>query len=153
MRKLATWQESKNLDADGKAGSFTLQWLSQQPTGKGLEAHVSSNATVYLGMNPAARTRESAALKASAGGNVTSVPGSSNQDTARAGTSTADLGTPKGRKDFVNSIPGLDPSRTTDLEKFLENSDPNTKDELAQLIVLLNEAETGKRLIVRGRAN
>lgn len=149
VRKLGEWQTSKNLEADGRAGDVTLQWLSQQPGGKGLDAHVKSNATIYLGMNPAARVHESDKLKQQLGGDVESLLGSNDQDHVEAGAANADLTTPEGRKAFVGSLPGLDPSRATNIEAFLAASGGNTRDELAQLVKLMHEAETGKRLIKR----
>ena len=149
VRKLGEWQTSRKLEADGKAGDTTLQWLSQQPGGKGLEVYVKSNATVYLGMNPGARENESATLKAHAGHDVEAVLGSAGQDRVKAGSSVVDLTTPEGRKAFVSSLPDLNPSKATSIEKFLEASEGKTKDELARLVELMNEAETGKRLIKR----
>jgi hypothetical protein len=147
--KVATWQKTKGLTGDGKIGNIGLQWMSQEPGGAGLETLVTSNATVYLGVNPTPRAHESAALREALGQSLTAATGSAQQDTVKIGTATHDLTTSEGVDAFVKEFSGLDSSRQVLLKQFIENSSQNSADEIAQLCLAFYKAETGKTLVKR----
>ncbi len=150
VEKIAAWQAAKGLDADGKVGNITLQWLSQSPGGAGLEANVKSDDILYVGLNPSSKHLEKKTLESKAGSaKVTSVVGATKQDTAKVGGQTVDLQTDEGLTAWLASIPNLSPERSALLEAFIKRAGASAMDEVAQLAQVLNEAETGQRLIKR----
>ncbi|MCB9731360.1 MAG: DUF4157 domain-containing protein [Deltaproteobacteria bacterium] len=155
VRKIAAWQHGKGLDADGKVGDITMQWLSMEPAGKGLDAFVKANDILYLGMNPASRDKESSLL-ASQGAKVTAIKGSKEQGHLAVDGADVDLGTEDGVKAFVDSLKGLPDGKKQQLTTFLKSADFMAKDELAEMARQLYRAETGqclfKRVVLSGHS-
>lgn len=151
VQKAATWQAAMGLDADGKLGDISMQWLSQQPGGKGLERHVKSNAVMYVGLNPQSVGSEIRTIKGRAGSrNVTAISGTEEtQGKIDVAGDMVDLSTEEGLQAFIGSLSGLDPGKKDRLKSWLEKADFMAKDELAQMARHLAKAETGKALIKR----
>jgi hypothetical protein len=151
VQKIARFQQRESFDVDGRVGDMTLQRISQQPGGEGLEDLVQRDDILYLGLNPASRDKEMDQLEG-AGASVTGVTGARgarNQDTAKVDGRTVDLGTPEGIEALMGSFPKLDAARIGALTSFFEGAGGNAKDELAQLARYLYDAEFGKRLFKR----
>lgn len=155
VRKIAAWQQGKGLAADGKVGDITMQWLSMEPAGQGLDALVKSNDILYLGMNPGSRDKESAML-AGQGAKVTAIKGSKKQGEIAVDGADVNLGTEDGLKAFVESLKGLPDGKKQGLTAFLKQADFMAKDELAEMARQLYRAETGqclfKRVVLSGHS-
>jgi len=148
VQKVAEFQKGQSFDVDGKVGDITLQRISQQPAGAGLDELVKSNNVLYLGANPDSRETELQTLKGT-GANVSGVTGARTNDTAKVDGRTVDLNTDEGVESLAASFPLLDAARQAQLKAFFGGSMSGVKDELAQLARLLYEAEFGKRLFKR----
>ncbi|MBN1944331.1 MAG: DUF4157 domain-containing protein [Bradymonadales bacterium] len=150
VNAIASWQASKGLGADGMVGNISLQWLSQESGGKGLEDYLTDNSVVYMGLNPDSRKYEMAHLtKVTGGKGVTGVTGSKEQDTTKVGSQQVDLTTEEGLEAYLNSLTGLDPGKKDKLKSFLERASEGSRDELSQWVQVLFLTETGKRLMKR----
>lgn len=149
VQAIAKWQESAGLSYDGRVGDITMQRLSQQPGGEGLDRHVQNNDIVYFGMNPDSRAGELKELKNNASGNVTGAIGEKQQDTAVVGGARVSLNEDAGLDTYMSQFSGLDAGRQATLREWLKGSPGGAKDELAQLARILYDAEMGKRLMKR----
>lgn len=142
---VAKFQQSQGFPVDGKVGDITLQRISQQPGGAGLEDLVKNDNVLYVGLNPSSRDLEKAALQGS-GADVTSVTGARTQDTAKVGGASVDLNDESGLDSYLAQFSQLDAARQAQLKAFFGAAGGEAKDELAQLAKLFYEAEFGKRL-------
>lgn len=149
VRAIAQWQDKKGLDFDGKLGSITLQWLSQEPAGNGLDAYITSNATVFMGFNPGPRDKEARTLKGRLGSQLTVANGEKQQDHATVGGVDVDLRTDAGLDAFVASFPKLDTGKRAQLKTFIQTSGIGSADELAQLCQAFYKAEIGQSIVKR----
>ncbi|HUS66652.1 MAG TPA: DUF4157 domain-containing protein [Kofleriaceae bacterium] len=149
--KIARFQATQGFTVDGKLADVTLQRVSQQSGGSGLEKFVRNDSIVYLGLNPGSRGVETETLRNGAGaGNVTSITQrGANQDTAVVAGHTVDLTTPAGLDALVASCSRLDAATQAKLRAFIENASSGSRDELAQLVGVLYQAELGQRLMKR----
>ena len=151
-RALATWQQSKGLNKDGRLGEITLQWLALEPGGETLDAQLRSEHTVYLGIRKASRGREARTLKGAMGArNVDAITGSDrrHEDQVKVGGKWADLTTDAGIQAFLATMPKLDAAKSKALLDYLKKSGAGTRDELSQLIAVLYRVETGQSLMKR----
>ena len=149
VQAIAKWQDRAGLSYDGRVGEISLQRMSQQPGGQGLETHVKNDDIVYFGMNPESRAGELGVLKGSAQGNVTGAIGERQQDTAVVNGQRVSLNEDQGLDTYLSQFGKLDAGRQAKLREFLKGISGGAKDELAQLARILYEAETGKRLMKR----
>ncbi|MFT7581075.1 MAG: hypothetical protein ACI9MR_002749 [Myxococcota bacterium] len=149
VQKIADWQLAKGLDADGKCGNITTQWLSQHGAA-GLEQYVTSNATTYMGLNPNSRDKEHNKLKGQMGSkDLTAIKGSKKQDHVDIEGEAVDLSSDTGVERFVASLDGLDPSKHGALKSFLTSAGAMAKDELALMARHMNDVNNGKGLMKR----
>jgi hypothetical protein len=148
VQAIARWQQGQKLNADGKVGDITLQWMSSSPGGAGLDAHLKSEPIVYMGVNPASRNHELSTLQGN-GANVSGANGQRQQDTTIAGGQSVDLTTDEGREAYVAQFDRLDATTRGNVKAFLEKSSARARDELAQFLVPFYEAEIGRRIIKR----
>jgi len=149
VQTIARWQIRAGLPHDGAVGEISLQRMSQNPGGAGLEKHVKNDDIVYFGMNPESRAGELAVLKGSAAGNVTGATGERQQDTAMVNGQRVTLSDDAGLDTYLGQFGQLDVGRKTKLKEFLKGIPDGAKDELAQLARIFYEAESGKRLMKR----
>jgi hypothetical protein len=149
--KIAHFQATQGFSVDGKLADVTLQRISQQSGGSGLERYVRNDGIVYVGLNPSSRGLETETLRNGAGaGNVTSITQrGATQDTAVVGGRTVDLTSPAGLDALAGSFDRLDAATQTKLRGFIENAGSGARDELAQLAGVLYQAELGQRLMKR----
>jgi hypothetical protein len=148
VQKVAAFQKRESFDVDGRVGDMTLQRISQQPGGEGLEDLVQRDDVLFVGLNAASRDKEMNQLEAN-GADVTGVKGARRQDTAKVEGRTVDLGSPEGIEALMGSFPKLDSARIAALTSFFDGAGAGAKDELAQLAGFLYDAEFGKRLFKR----
>lgn len=148
VKAVAAWQAEQGCAADGKIGDITMAWLAQEPGGVGLENLVKSDNVLYVGLNPASRDLEHKQL-ANAGHNVTAVKGEKKQDTAKVNGQTIDLSTQEGRMSYLGSLVGMTPERAAKCESFMGRVGRYSKDETAQIMKALNDAECGRTLFTR----
>lgn len=146
VQKLAQFQKAKNLGVDGKAGSFTWQWLSLAPGGEGLEKHVKTNDVIYLGLNPDSRISEIRTLRATAGSKrVAACLGNVNQDTGTSGGSTIDLTDDEQLTNAIDAdYSGLTGDQRKSFKAFIQRASSRSKDELFQLGGFLYQMESGQ---------
>jgi hypothetical protein len=150
VQKIAAWQQSKGLTADGLPGDVTVQWLSQEPGGEGLERFILNDKIAYLGWNPGSRGPEYNVIKGAAGaGSVTGAMGRRQQDTAVVNGRSVSLDTDEGMDAFLGSLNGLTAGTKTQIKAFLTEIGADGMDELAQFIRILHGAEIGKSVIKR----
>jgi len=148
VQAIARWQRGKGLTANGNVDDITLQWMSCERGGEGLDELVRSNATVYMGANPSSRGHELRTLR-SGGGEVAGATGRRAQHTAVVGRSPVDLTIADGLNTFVASFDRVPEATRTALRTFIELSPANSRDELAQFVRFFYEAEIGMGLIRR----
>jgi hypothetical protein len=148
VQKIAAFQQAQSFDVDGRVGDMTLQRISQQPGGEGLEDLVKRDDILYLGLNPASRDVELGALQGS-GANVDGIKGARTQDTAKVDGRTVDLNDAEGIDALMGTFPKLDTANQAALKSFFESAGTGAKDELAQLARFFYDAEFGKRLFKR----
>ena len=150
VQKIAAWQGGKGLDADGCCGDITMQWLSQEAGGDGLDELVKSEKITFLGLNPDSKNVELATLKRAAGAdNVTGLTGSDKQDQVKLGGAYADLNTEEGLRRAMAQLPNLSADKAQQLTAFIQASGEGSKDELYQLVAQLWNGERGKGLMKR----
>jgi len=149
VQAIAKWQDSVGLPHDGRVGEITLQRMSQQTEGAGLEQHVKNQDIVYFGMNPESRAGELGVLQNNAAGNVTGAIGEKKQDTAVVNGQRVSLNEDTGLDTYMSQFNQLDPGRQSKLREWLKGSGGGVKDELAQLARILYDAQIGKRLMKR----
>ena len=150
VQKIAAWQQSKGLTADGLPGDVTVQWLSQEPQGEGLQAFIKNDKIAYLGFNPGSRGPEYNVIKGEVGASgVTAAAGRRQQDTAVVNGQSVSLESEEGMAAFVGSLPGLGDATRAQIKSFLEEIGGEGMDELAQFVRILHSAEIGRSVIKR----
>lgn len=149
VQAIAKWQDTVGLQHDGRVGDITMQWLSQQSGGETLGQHVRSNDLVYLGMNQDSRGGELRELKNSAAGSVTGAIGERQQDTAVVNGQRVSLTEDAGLDTFLSQFPKFDAGQQAKIREFLKGTSGGARDELAQLVKIMYQAETGQRLMKR----
>lgn len=119
-----------------------------KPTGE-RKRDPNKNGIVYLGMNghAADEAKKLNGLNAGSGGAVAALP-QKEQDKLTTGGKTFDLTTEAGAARFVATL-GLPNQLAVQAAEFLLGAGSGARDELAQLIRILSEAEMGARQIDR----
>ena len=150
IQKIAAWQQSKGLTPDGLAGDVTMQWLSQEPNGEGLQALIKNDKIAYLGFNPGSRGPEYNVIKGEVGaGGVAAAMGRRDDDTALVNGQAVSLDTQEGMDAFVGSLSPMSAARRDQIRAFLQEIGGQGMDELAQFVRILHSAEIGRSVIKR----
>ena len=150
VQKIAAWQQSRGLTADGLAGDVTMQWLSQEPDGEGLAGLIKNDKIAYLGFNPGSRGPEYNVIKGEVGaGGVAAAMGRRDEDTALVNGQVVSLDTEEGMDAFVGSLKPMNAAKRDQIRSFLQEIGSQGMDELAQFIRILHSADIGRTVIKR----
>lgn len=103
---------------------------------------------VFVGMNETGRHEVDGILRGMPDGHVTHVRPSPRPDVVKLGGVTYDLTTDPGRAGFVAKL-ALQGDRADALAKILQSAEDNARDEIAQLAIVLAQADRGERFIER----
>ncbi|MBD91094.1 MAG: hypothetical protein CL940_12225 [Deltaproteobacteria bacterium] len=150
VQKIAAWQQSRGLTADGLPGDVTMQWLSQEPQGDGLQGLIKNDKIAYLAFNPGSRGPEYNVIKGEVGaGGVAAATGRRQEDTALVNGQVVALDTDEGMDAFLGSLTPLSAAKRDEIRAFLQEIGGKGMDELAQFVRILHSAETGRSVIKR----
>lgn len=134
-------------------GGLSLLTGAGVVTAQPVEAATTTNAQadrsiVFVGMNETS-SHEVENLRSRVGhAGVTYIAPSKQADKITVRGTTYDLTTPEGRNGFVATL-GLRGDKATALSAVIEETGDNARDELAQLVRVLSEAQRGQRVIDR----
>jgi hypothetical protein len=146
----ATTPATRTTQGRTQAGA-TRQALRNQP---GLAAQQAAlrpgqEPILYVGMNEYSADELRTLQQANANrGGVTGITPSKDPDKVKVGATTHDLSSTEALPAFLQAV-GIPADRQQPLVDLLAASQSNARDELGQLVRILNEAETGRRSLNR----
>lgn len=162
ITKLKAWQGNNKIAQSGVLDNITLQWLSFEDGANELDTYVSSNNTLYMGLNKKAAKNETNKLKSV---NKDAENFIIENDSSKVFSYTIDSEKQKAYviEQYLQSIlPEIEKSSIKKLVIFFDNAfviekcddllflrNKDTFDELLQIVKQLHEASTGKKIIKR----
>ncbi len=159
VQEIARWQAKVGLDADGKCGDITMEWLSHETAGEGLDTYVQRETTLFMGLNPESKGVEFDTLKGQIGSQLIGAMGSGqqHQDQVQVSGKWASLTSDEGLQEALSLLPGLPPAKATQIIAYLAATGDNARDEMFGMIRALWTAESGagllKRVVISGHSS